>query len=77
MLSLKSYYITTYKDLFFMDTLGNAHFEPPFLKMFIWSELVFQAPTMIWGVYGLWSGLFPRLYSFFSLPLDFDFDFDE
>jgi hypothetical protein len=65
MLSLKSYYITTYKDLFFMNIPGNTHFEPPFLRMFIWSELLFQAPAMIWGVYGLWTGILPG-FIFFS-----------
>jgi hypothetical protein len=47
MLSLKNFYINTYKDQFFVET-------PPFFKLFIWSELFFQAPVMFWALGGLY-----------------------
>lgn len=47
MLSLKNFYVNTYKDQFFVQT-------PPFFKMFMWSELLFQAPVMMWALGGLY-----------------------
>ncbi|TVY44765.1 putative membrane protein [Lachnellula subtilissima] len=47
MLSLKNYYIDNYNDRFFVET-------PPFFKLFIWSELFFQAPVMLWALGGLY-----------------------
>jgi hypothetical protein len=47
MLNLKAFYINTYKDQFFINT-------PPFFKAFMWSELLFQAPVMIWAVGALY-----------------------
>ncbi len=43
MQTIKAYYVNTYKDQFFVDT-------PHFFKAFIWSELLFQAPVMIWAI---------------------------
>jgi hypothetical protein len=46
---LRAYYVNTYKDQFFVNT-------PPFFKAFMWSELLFQAPVMIWAVGALYRG---------------------
>jgi len=43
MQTIKLYYVDTYKDQFFVDT-------PNFFRAFIWSELLFQAPIMIWAI---------------------------
>jgi hypothetical protein len=45
---LGNYYVETYKDRFFIE--GNT---PPFLKAFLWSELLYQFPTGLWAVRGL------------------------
>lgn len=48
MQNLKAFYINTYKDDFFIN-------PPPFFKAFMWSELLFQAPVMIWAVPALYQ----------------------
>ena len=52
MKSIKAYYIETYKDKFFVDS-------PDFFKAFIWSELLIQAPVMIWAISALLRSMFP------------------
>ncbi|TVY54165.1 Sigma intracellular receptor [Lachnellula suecica] len=47
MLTVKNYYIKTYKDQFFVN-------PPPFFKLFIWSEILFQAPVTVWALGGLY-----------------------
>jgi len=43
---IKEFYINTYQDQFFMKT-------PPFFAFFMWTELLYQTPVMIWGIGGL------------------------
>ncbi|KUJ10495.1 uncharacterized protein LY89DRAFT_675319 [Mollisia scopiformis] len=43
MADLKAYYINTYNDQFFIDT-------PLFFKVFMWSEILFQAPVILWAI---------------------------
>lgn len=50
MVSIKEFYITTYKDQFFIST-------PPFFKLFTWLELVYQAPVLIWAIPNLYRGM--------------------
>ncbi|PSS25507.1 hypothetical protein M430DRAFT_47954 [Amorphotheca resinae ATCC 22711] len=48
MVNLKSYYISTYNDLFFIS-------PPPFFKLYMWSELLYQAPVMLWAIPNLYN----------------------
>jgi hypothetical protein len=43
MAGIKDFYITTYQDQFFIQT-------PPFFEFFMWTELLYQTPVMIWGI---------------------------
>lgn len=45
--SIKDFYINTYQDQFYVQT-------PPFFKLFLWIELLYQVPVMIWGLGGLY-----------------------
>jgi hypothetical protein len=54
MVNLKSFYINTYKDQFFVNT-------PPFFEFFMWTEIFLQAPVMLWGVGALFRGEPPIL----------------
>jgi len=50
-LKLGSFYVKTYNDQFFIE--GNT---PPFMKAFLWSELLYQVPTGIWAIQALLKG---------------------
>jgi hypothetical protein len=50
MTSLKAYYIATYNDLFFID-------PPPFFKLYMWFELLYQAPVMFWAIPNLYRSM--------------------
>ncbi|KAG4436266.1 hypothetical protein IFR05_008248 [Cadophora sp. M221] len=43
MKALKFYLINTHHDQFFVHT-------PPFFRAFIWSEVLYQAPVMLWSL---------------------------
>lgn len=43
MASIKAYYISTYNDQFFIS-------PPPFFKLYMWFELLYQAPVMLWAI---------------------------
>ncbi|CAG8979442.1 hypothetical protein HYALB_00011955 [Hymenoscyphus albidus] len=45
--SLKDFYVNTYHDQYYVNT-------PPFFKLFLWIELLYQVPVMIWGLGGLY-----------------------
>lgn len=49
MKSIKAFYLETYKDRFFMDT-------PPFFEFFMWTEVFFQGPVMLWSIGALLKG---------------------
>lgn len=46
--TVKAFYINKYHDRFFIE-------PNPFFLLFIWIELVYQAPVMIWGLRALYS----------------------
>jgi hypothetical protein len=50
MTSLKAYYIATYNDLFFIN-------PPPFFKLYMWFELLYQAPVMFWAIPNLYRSM--------------------
>ncbi|CZR62660.1 related to integral membrane protein [Phialocephala subalpina] len=41
--NLKSFYINTYNDQFFINT-------PLFFKTFMWTEILYQAPVSLWAI---------------------------
>jgi hypothetical protein len=49
MKSIKTFYLETYKDQFFIET-------PPFFEFFMWTEVFFQGPLMLWSIGGLLRG---------------------
>ncbi|KAL3428509.1 membrane protein SPAC56F8.07 [Phlyctema vagabunda] len=49
MSDLRTWYIVTYHDLFFVS-------PPPFFVFFAWLELLFHVPVAFWSVGGLWRG---------------------
>lgn len=53
-LSLRDFYITTYRDKFFSD-------PPTWFTAFIWMELLYHVPLSLWAVWGLLCGEFPSL----------------
>jgi len=50
MKALKFYLINTHHDQFFIHT-------PPFFRAFIWSEVLYQAPVMLWSLGALRRGM--------------------
>jgi hypothetical protein len=49
MKNIKAFYVETYKDQFFIKT-------PPFFEFFMWTEVFFQGPAMLWSIGGLLRG---------------------
>ena len=49
MRNIKAFYLEKYKDQFFIDT-------PPFFEFFMWTEVFFQGPVMLWSIGGLLRG---------------------
>ncbi|KAI1004029.1 hypothetical protein K3495_g4181 [Podosphaera aphanis] len=45
--AVKGYYVAQYQDQFFVA-------PPPFFRLFVWSEILFQAPVMGWSLAGLY-----------------------
>jgi hypothetical protein len=50
MSGIKEFYINTYKDQFMIN-------PPPFFELFLWSEILFQIPVMIWGIPALYRSV--------------------
>lgn len=51
MANLKSFYINTYNDQFFIDM-------PLFFKTFMWTEILYQAPVSLWAIFALLRSMF-------------------
>lgn len=62
MTKLGDFYVDTYKDRFFIK--DNT---PPFLKAFLWSEVLYQFPTGLWAIQALLKGKSIPTFSTFSL----------
>lgn len=49
MTSLREWYITTYRDQFFINT-------PAWFTMYMWMELLYHVPLSVWAVGALIRG---------------------
>jgi hypothetical protein len=49
MKNIKTFYVETYNDQFFIET-------PPFFEFFMWTEVFLQGPVMLWSLGGLLRG---------------------
>lgn len=63
MVNIKAFYLNTYHDQFFVQT-------PPFFEFFMWTEIFFQGPVMLWGIGALLRGKEPP-FSTIGLPVEF------
>jgi hypothetical protein len=60
--NLRDFYVGTYKDQFYVMEPA-----PAFFQAFLWMELLYEVPVMVWALGALWNSelLFRFTFSFF------------